>query len=110
LIVERRSQGKSKRNAIQNAKNIDYSWEEKDSLLILDPYFTIAEGEKWRIQSLDITLRLPEEKVICLGEDMEDILNYIYVDNKGTTQIWKMTGKKLIMKEDGLTQINKNND
>ncbi len=99
--VEKRSQGRTPRLAAQNARSIIYFWEQKDSLLLLDTYFSLPEGERWRAPEVRLNLKLPIGKVIYLDEDLVEIIYGI--DN--TTDIYDsdMAGKKWIMKEEGLT-------
>ncbi len=101
LEIEKRSQGRTPRLAAQNARSIIYFWEQKDSLLLLDPYFSLPEGERWRAPEVRLNLKLPIGKVICLDEDLVEIINDI--DNTTDTYDSDMAGKKWIMKEEGLT-------
>lgn len=101
LEIEKRSQGRTPRLAAQNARSIIYFWEQKDSLLLLDPYFSLPEGERWRAPEVRLNLKLPIGKVICLDEDLVEIIYGI--DNTMDTYDSDMAGEKWIMKEEGLT-------
>ncbi|UCG27190.1 MAG: PspC domain-containing protein [Bacteroidales bacterium] len=105
LEIERRSQGKSRRLAAENAQMINYYWEQQDSLLQLDQFFSLPEGEKWRIPEIRITLLVPEGKSVYIGEEMDEII----YDIENVENIWDfdMVGKMWIMTEDGLTQHNR---
>lgn len=106
LEIVRRSQGKTRRLAAENAKTFVYDWELKDSVLILDHFFSLPEGEKWRVPEMDITLKVPEGKVVHFGYDMDKIIYDIY----NTENVWDfdMTGKMWIMTEDGLSPHDRN--
>jgi hypothetical protein len=106
LEIIKRSQGKTRRIAAESAKLIDYNWEVQDSTLILDQFFNLPEGEKWRIPDMNITLKIPEGTVVHLGSDMYEIIDDIY--NQEHVWDFDMVDKMWIMTEDGLTQLDKN--
>ncbi|MCK4465530.1 MAG: PspC domain-containing protein [Bacteroidales bacterium] len=101
LEIEKRSQGRTPRFAAQNARSLIYKWEQRDSLLLFDPYFSLPENERWRAPEVRLKIKLPVGKVVDLDEDMVEII----YDIDNTTDIYDsdMAGKKWIMKEEGLT-------
>lgn len=99
----RKARGYNKKKAGQNAVNINYRWKQKDSLLILDPYFSIPDGEKWRNQDMDIILKIPVGKVVYMHRNMNRIITDI--DNMNNMWDYEMPEKKWIMKPDGLTLL-----
>ncbi|MCK4663604.1 MAG: PspC domain-containing protein [Bacteroidales bacterium] len=102
LIIKKEARGKNKREASKNAERIIYNWVQQDSVLKLDPYFTLPEGEKWNAPGIELILKLPEGKSVFLSEDMEDII----YDIDNIENIWDghMGGKKWIMKPNGLSR------
>jgi hypothetical protein len=68
LRLSRKSQGKSKIAAYQYAENIEYSVEVRDSLLIFDRFFTVMPQDKWKFQSLDVTLFVPEGTIVIADD------------------------------------------
>ena len=62
------SQGESKRAACRYAEGIEYAVDVRGSLLVLDPYFTVSPQEKWKFQSLDVTLYIPAGTVIIFDK------------------------------------------
>ena len=64
LMFSRESQGESKRAAYQYAENIVYSVDVRDSLLTFAPFFTVTPEDKWKFQTLDVTLYVPEGAII----------------------------------------------
>ena len=101
LEIEKRSQGRTPRLAAQNARSLIYKWEQRDSLLLFDSYFSLPENERWRAPEVRLKIKLPVGKVVDLDEDMVEII----YDIDNTTDIYDsdMAGKKWIMKEEGLT-------
>ena len=78
-----------------------YQFELKDSTLLLDPYFIIKEGAKWRAQEMEITVKVPEGKAIFLDKAMVEIIDDI--ENVSNTWDGDMVGKFWEMKPEGLT-------
>jgi len=68
LIIRRESQGESKRAAYRYAENITYSVEVRDSLLTFDSYFTVIPQDRWKFQTLNATLYVPEGTVIIFNK------------------------------------------
>lgn len=106
LEIVRRSQGKTRRMAAETAKLITYNWELTDSVLTMDMFFNLPEGEKWRVPEMDLTLKIPEGTVVHIGQDMSEIIH----DIRNTDNVWDfdMVDKMWIMTEDGLSQLDKN--
>ena len=89
LRLYRKSRGESKRAAYQYAENIEYSVNISDSLLIFDQYFTVTPQNKWKFQTLSLTLYVPEGTII-ITDDESRLLRWFRwrSNNKG---IWIMT-------------------
>jgi hypothetical protein len=103
LEVQKRSNGSTYRSAVENAKNLIYNWEQKDSLLIFDSYYRLPVGEQWRIPHVKLKLNLPVGKVVYFDDSMTKIMYNI--NNTSNTYDYEMVGKKWIMQNDGLTQF-----
>ena len=72
LRLNRESQGESRRAARQYAENISYSVDVRDSLLVFDPYFTVTPQDKWKFQTLDVTLYVPIGAMIVIDETLNN--------------------------------------
>ena len=70
LRLNRESLGESRRAARQYAENITYTVDTRDSLLIFDPYFTVTPQDKWKFQTLDLTLFIPVGDMIVIDETL----------------------------------------
>lgn len=99
--------GKSRKDAYLRAQNISYLWNTKDSILRLQPYFTIKGDNKFYKRELFITLELPVGKKIFLDSGIVNLLDGI----KNTENMWdhEMAGQKWIMTNNGLS-LNLKND
>lgn len=100
LQMDQVSRGRTKKDAISRAENINYNFRVKDSTLLFSNHFLFDIKEKYRGQKLRLKLFLPEGTVIFMDEGLED---FIY-DIENTTNTfddymlgrrWKMGASKL---------------
>lgn len=98
--VIRKARGGNSYSAKSNAKDIIYSITLNDTLVILDPLYTIPEKTKWKNQSVTVKLLLPEGYGVYLDETLTDILE----DYQPYSNYWpdEMVGKTWIMTANGL--------
>lgn len=101
LLVKKRARGSSTTDAQKNVEQIEYNFSQKDSTLLLDPYYFLKENAKWRDQEVIMTLKVPEGKSVFLNNKMESII----YDIENTENMWDgdMVGKTWTMTADGLT-------
>ncbi|MBK9283188.1 MAG: PspC domain-containing protein [Sphingobacteriaceae bacterium] len=103
MIVVKKSRGETREIAADNAKAIKYNFEQQDSLLVFDELFTVNPNEKFRVQQVKITLKVPRNKVIYLDNSLA---SFIYdVENLSNTYDREMVGRRWIMTKDGLACI-----
>jgi hypothetical protein len=62
--------GRSEEVAEQNIQEIDYHFSIDSLGIIVDPYFMLKEGAKWRNQDVDIRIYVPEGKSIMLDRNI----------------------------------------
>lgn len=103
LKIDKRSKGKSDDDADENAANLNYSFRTSGNMLILDPYFFLESDDKWRFPRVNVTLYLPEGKVVRLDKSTREMLENIY--NINHISDWRMGGKTWIMTDDGLKLV-----
>ena len=102
LTQKLESQGKTFPNALQNAQNINYSYQLKDSALIFSPRFQLKKGTIWRNQEVRLYLEVPVGTRLIIKDE-----SYRYIDNYWT---WNCDDKEndhngystWIMTDDGL--------
>lgn len=100
LIVIKSANGPDKREASLLARNIGYETLQKDSLLLFNSYFDIAENDKFRAQEVKIILKVPVNSTIYLGKRMERLIFDIdnitnTLDRDMVNRNWKMTPQGL---------------
>jgi phage shock protein PspC (stress-responsive transcriptional regulator) len=101
ITVKKTSRGRTRETARDHASDLLYRFQQKDSVLLFEPYFFLNEGDKWRDQEVHINVKVPEGGTIFLDEDMVEII----YDIENITNTWDgdMVGKYWEMKPDGLT-------
>jgi len=102
VSLKKRARGVNNDAARRQAEEIDYYYELKDSVILLDPFFKLPPHVKWRDQELDIVISLPVGMRIFLDESLKDLLKG--VDNNENLWSDEMVGKAWIMKEEGLSR------
>ncbi len=95
LVLERRSRGGTHTLAHENANKIEYRYALTDSLLTLNPYFGLTQGEKWRAQELFLELKIPVGTKIFLDKSLLKIL----AANQTYSNLWpdEMIGKTWVV-------------
>ncbi len=100
LEIIYKSKGQNRRDAITNARMVNYEVELKPGEIILPSYYTLAEDGKFRSQRVKVVLYLIEGESIFLSPDMLDII----YDIQNVDNMWdhEMTGHSWIMTDKGL--------
>lgn len=83
------------------AQHIEYVFEQDDSTLFFNPFFSAPAGDKWRNQQVKLTLKVPKGKSVFFANGAEKVI----YDVKNTTNTYDgdMIGKRWVMLPDGLT-------
>jgi hypothetical protein len=71
-----------------------------DSTIVLASHFRIPEDDPYRLQRIDVLIKVPEGKKITIDEEAEDYLDYIRNDQNMSSS--RMGGKTWRMNEDEL--------
>ncbi len=101
VLIKKSSRGKTRELAKEITEKIIYRFDLKDSTVVFDPWFIIAEDEKYRGQEVKITVKVPQGKAIYLSNGLEKIIDDI--ENVSNTWDGDMVGKTWVMKPEGLT-------
>jgi phage shock protein PspC (stress-responsive transcriptional regulator) len=101
VLVKKSARGRDRENAREASEEIIYNYTITDSTLSFEPYFFIKEGNRWRDQKVEITLKVPEGKTVYLDNNLIKIIHDI--ENVSNTWDGDMVGKYWEMKPEGLT-------
>ncbi len=100
LVSNLMSQGSSSDEAQRFAKSIQYTPSLSGNVLTVGESFRIPKGTKWRGQSVDLTLKVPDGKVIRYNKNTTGVIHSIDRDDDddnddycydSTIRSWKMT-------------------
>ena len=95
LVQQFRSQGKTRAQAIENAKMVNYNVEVQDSVFTFDSNITFSPDAIFRGQELDMILYIPYEYPFTLNESSSIFIDQ-YIDwNYRDGNTWKMTERGL---------------
>ncbi len=103
MVIGRVARGYNMTNAKENADDIQFSYQLKDSLVNLQSCYLLPK--MWRNQRVNLKLRIPIGKTIYLDESMKSMLSD--VRNTSDTFDDDMVNKYWTMKSDGLTLVNR---
>ncbi len=78
VAIEKSADGRDYQKARARAKNIDYNFELRNNVLLLDSYFTTDPKNKFSDQEVDVVLYIPENMVVNFKKNTEP---YIYYRN-----------------------------
>ncbi len=82
IEVETMSRGRTHIKAKQNAKQINYSYNIKDSIVELSSYYYWPNSNQYRAQKVEITINIPEGKEVKFSP--EKTYNEYYWNDKAT--------------------------
>ena len=90
------ARGRSVWSAKERAEATQWHFEQLNSQLVFDPFFTLGERENWHAQQVWLKLAVPVGKYVSIDKSMEEILRW------GRYRPHKLAGKTWIMTETGL--------
>ncbi len=97
------SRGPSIRQAKEYADYISWYYTQTDSLLVLDPFYSMPDKDQWRGQHIRLELDIPTGKYVHFDESTMDILNWgRYNPHKLAGNTWIMTERGLKSPEDAV--------
>lgn len=101
LRIEKYASGKSQKQAKINASNIDYDYRVDGNEIVFENYLATAEEQGFRLQSVELTLYIPEGTTVYLAPSLK---HFIYdVDNTTNTYDKRMVNHYWQMLNEGLT-------
>lgn len=103
LYVIKKARGVDKRAAIERAKAITYKITPGDSTIQFNEIFTVAANEKFRVQEIEVILKVPKGKVVFLDKSLSNIIYDI--ENTHNTYDGDMVNRRWVMGANGLECI-----
>ncbi len=101
LQIKKDSRGVTEEYATELANKIIYGFTVQNDTLKLDSYYKLEENSPWRMQKVHVTLFVPENKAVYLGDSTSE---YLYdVDNIENIYDRDMSGHTWLMKKEGLS-------
>jgi hypothetical protein len=105
LTVEKKAKNVGIEESQRHLDRINYSWEQKDSVIYIDRYFDTRDEDFWMFAEVALNLRVPENQVIVLSEQTCELLNpdqhYSYCSDS------TLVGKSSVMTANGLMLLDK---
>jgi len=94
------SNGPSRKEAVENASRIIYSFSQADSVLTFDRHYSMNNSERWRNQKVQILLRVPVGGKVRLDKGLRHLIYDIsnvqnILDRDMLDRTWQMTNKGL---------------
>ena len=94
------------KEAVERTKNIGFSFIQNDSLIILQPQFTIPDNDKLRHQHVTLVLMVPEGKEVNMGYNLDVLMPHAKMRNDKHYSNEKMLGHTWAMHESRLNCSN----
>jgi hypothetical protein len=114
VVVEKRIHNVGVKNAEDFLDRINYRWEQKDSVIYIDKYLNTSDKNFWMFAHVDLDLRIPENQVVILSDEMCDLMNfnqqYQYCNDSalvGKPSIMTANGLKLLQTQKSNSKRNK---
>ncbi len=71
VTIKKSARGSDYTDAKENCNSIEYFWIQKDSVIYIDPLFTLTEGTKIRDQKMQVVFTIPEKYNVNIDETLE---------------------------------------
>jgi phage shock protein PspC (stress-responsive transcriptional regulator) len=99
LTMQFEARGRNRQDALNNARMVEYTVTQSDSVINFDSNFEFKPGSKFRVQELNMVLYIPYGKEFAMNPEMHRILrNTLYQNGYGNTDLegsrWKFTPKE----------------
>lgn len=97
VIVNRKARGKEKRMAYDRAKDINYKYSLDSTALVLDEIFYMNNDQKFRVQEIEIIIKVPKGKTVYLDKSLRSVM--YDADNSMNVYVLDMLGRRWKMNE-----------
>ncbi len=106
IHIVKRAHGTSYSIARQHADEIRYHYALSDTVLTVDPVIRLTGRDRFHVQSVEVTLDLPEGARVYLDDNLQDLLHGV----RNTENTWSadLVGEEWVMTPEGLSPIKQN--
>lgn len=87
------------KNTQDYLNQIDYGWQQKDSVIYLDQYFRTDAEDFWMFANVKIKVRVPDSQVIVISPEICSLLEEVQRDQYCNDS--SMVNKRIMIKADG---------
>ena len=74
VTVVKKARGLNEEDAVRNAEFTEYFWQQNDSVILLDNYFTLGDQALIRNQEVTITIHVPRNIKVKVSPDLEYLI------------------------------------
>ncbi|MCW3785742.1 PspC domain-containing protein [Plebeiibacterium sediminum] len=71
VTIKKSARGSDYSEARKNCDHIEYFWMQKDSIVYIDPIFTLTEGAKIRDQKIQVVFTIPENYKVDIADELD---------------------------------------
>jgi phage shock protein PspC (stress-responsive transcriptional regulator) len=103
IYIRKTARGANAPDAKRYAADINYTFSQKDSLLVLDPVYRLYERSRFHAQQVDVVIDLPSGTIVYLDKSLEELLYSVL--NTEDTWSGNLAGDEWIMTSEGLTRV-----
>lgn len=82
LEIKKKAKGRNSEAAKTRAENIGYSYDVKDNSLTFSEVLEYSKNDRWRNQSVDAILRIPENTTLHFDESLRGVLREAEIHGK----------------------------
>jgi len=106
IHIRKTARGSRYQDAQQYAEQIDYTINQLDSVLSIDPVYRLTRHNRYHAQEVEVTISLPAGTVVYLDPSLRKLL--YAVENTEDTWSGDLVGQEWIMTPDGLAPVLQN--
>lgn len=104
IEIEKEGRGPNRENALENTRQIHYSCNQQDSIILFDAYFPLENLKIWSFPEVDVTVSVPEGYVIYIDESIKNQIDYFETEeyickDDRTGKYWIMTKEGFVERE-----------
>jgi phage shock protein PspC (stress-responsive transcriptional regulator) len=95
IEIEKKGRGETYEDAAESLKSVFVYTNQEDSLITIDPFFRLRNGERWKFNRTKVIFHLPEGMNIHFSPNIEpfvyDVRQRYWYDGDVSSEVWQMT-------------------